>query len=76
MIRVTLSNEGEMIPPEAIPRLFDKFWQGDASHATQGTGIGLSVVKKIVELHRGQVLVESTEARTAFTVLLPRQASV
>ncbi len=73
-IRVLLRNHGPEIPPEDQKRLFDKFWQGDSSHAAQGTGIGLALVKTIVELHKGQVTVQSGPDETVFVVTLPRQA--
>ncbi|MBP3541927.1 MAG: HAMP domain-containing histidine kinase [Clostridia bacterium] len=70
-VAVSITNHGPMISQEDQQRLFDKFWQGDASHASQGTGIGLSVVKRIVELHKGRIDVSSTPAETVFTVHLP-----
>ena len=72
-IRVSISNHGPMITPEEQKRLFDKFWQGDSSHASQGTGIGLSVVKTIVNLHKGTVSVRSSEDETVFIVMLPHE---
>ena len=74
-ICVAVKNNGPMITEEERKRLFDKFWQGDTSHASQGTGIGLSVVKKIVELHKGKINVESTPEETAFVVRLPKGKS-
>ena len=68
---VTVVNHGPAMTEEERRRAFDKFWQGDTSHAAEGTGIGLSVVKKIVELHRGSVDVDSSEEGTVFTVRLP-----
>ena len=68
---VTVVNHGPAMTEEERRRAFDKFWQGDTSHAAEGTGIGLSVVKKIVELHRGNVDVDSSEEGTVFTVRLP-----
>lgn len=53
-------------------RIFERFYQGDASHTTEGNGLGLTVVKKIVELHGGLILVYSEEGfGSAFTVRLP-----
>ena len=68
---MTVVNHGPAMTEEERRRAFDKFWQGDTSHAAEGTGIGLSVVKKIVELHRGSVDVDSSEESTVFTVRLP-----
>lgn len=71
MLQVDVINHGPAIPPEHQARLFDKFWQGDPSHASEGAGIGLTIAQKIVQLHQGQILLDSTEERTIFTVLLP-----
>lgn len=58
-----------------MDRIFDKFYQGDPSHAAEGFGLGLPMVKKIVELHRGRLTVESRVGTgSAFTVELPVQA--
>ena len=52
--------------------IFDRFYQGDPSHTTEGNGIGLTVVDKIVRLHKGYVAVGSEEGiGTTFTVTLP-----
>jgi len=73
--QITVANHGPMITQDEQKRLYDKFWQGDTSHAAQGTGIGLSVVKKIVELHKGSIAVRSNEQETAFIVTLPDQTA-
>ena len=70
-VRIAIQNHGPMIAAEEQKRLYDKFWQGDPSHAAQGTGIGLAVVKKIVDLHGGMIEVNSTPEQTVFTVSLP-----
>ena len=70
-LQVDIRNTGASIPPEQQSRLFDKFWQGDTSHAARGAGVGLSIVRKIVELHGGQVSVASTDGQTTFSVVLP-----
>lgn len=55
-----------------MDRIFDKFYQGDTSHCAEGFGLGLPMVKKIVELHRGRLTVESRVGTgSAFTVELP-----
>lgn len=65
-------NAGAPIPKEHIPNLFDKFFQGDPSRITKGNGIGLAIVKKVVELHHGEIrLAQSDETQTVFEVLLP-----
>lgn len=72
-VSVSVVNSGQAIPPESQERIFQKFYQADESHATEGNGIGLAIVKKIVELHHGHVTVESGDGRTAFTVVLPKE---
>lgn len=57
---------------ETMDRIFDKFYQGDASHCAEGFGLGLPMVKKIVELHRGRLNVESCVGKgSVFTIKLP-----
>ena len=73
-VSVEVINSGREIPQESRERIFQKFYQADESHATEGNGVGLAVVKKIVELHEGSVAVDSREGRTAFTVVLPKKA--
>ena len=72
-IHITVSNDGEEIPENAREKIFNKFYQADESHATEGNGVGLAVVKKIVDLHGGNVSVSCADGRTAFTVSLPRK---
>lgn len=70
-IMVMVSNGGAPIKEEEKERIFQKFYQGDTSHTSQGNGIGLAIVRRIVELHDGEVWVDSTEEQTTFTVKLP-----
>ncbi|MBQ8213865.1 MAG: HAMP domain-containing histidine kinase [Clostridia bacterium] len=70
---VRISNTGSEIPPEKMEKIFAKFYQADESHATQGNGIGLAIVKSIVELHRGKVGVTSNGGITSFCVTLPKK---
>jgi len=72
-ILFSISNTGDGMDDSTIKRIFDKFYQGDKSHAAQGSGIGLSIVKRIVELCKGEIAVESKIGQgTTFTVKLPR----
>ncbi len=53
-------------------RIFDKFYQGDTSHATSGNGLGLPMVKRIIELHSGEISAEIRNNNEAvFSVFLP-----
>lgn len=71
-INISISNEGEGISKEALPHIFDRFYQGDVSHAANGNGLGLAIVKKIVQLHNGEIFVTSElNHDTTFTVTLP-----
>ena len=70
-LKVTIQNTGEPISEEEKNRVFQKFYQADTSHAAEGAGIGLAIVKRIVELHGGKVSAESEGRQTAFTVSLP-----
>lgn len=71
-VTVFVKNNGPAIREEDRERIFRKFYQSDISHASQGTGIGLAVVRKIVELHGGVVRADSTERETVFIVELPQ----
>lgn len=70
-LQVDISNNGPAIPAEQQQRIFDKFYQGDTSHAREGTGVGLSIVRKIVQLHNGSITVQSDASETTFSVRLP-----
>ena len=71
-VEVTVKNEGPDIPPEAVGKIFNKFYQADESHAAEGNGVGLAVVKRVADLHGGSVEVSSAGGITAFSVRLPR----
>ena len=77
-VRVAIADTGEGIPPEELPRLFDRFHRTDKSRsrAHGGAGLGLTIAKGIVEAHGGRIWVESTPGRGAtFTFALPKQAT-
>jgi len=71
---VKVHDEGPGIPDEAIPRLFDKFYQinGSDAHAYGGTGLGLHISKRIIESHGGQIGVHSQPGKgSIFYFALP-----
>lgn len=69
---VKISNTGSEIPPEKCEKIFNKFYQADESHATSGNGIGLAIVKRVVDLHNGIVDVISENGTTTFSVTIPK----
>lgn len=71
MTRVSVSNAGEEIPADIREKIFRKFYQGDESHASLGNGIGLAIVRRVVQLHKGSVSVQSRGGVNTFTVELP-----
>ncbi|SKA82641.1 PAS domain S-box-containing protein [Prosthecobacter debontii] len=76
-IELCISDTGAGIPPEALPRLFERFYRvaGSQSRSHEGTGIGLALVQELVKLHEGDILVSSRLGEgTCFTVRLPRRA--
>ncbi len=71
--RLSVTDQGIGIPPEALARIFDRFYRTDAAraHAKQGTGLGLSICKWIAEAHHGRIEVQSTVGEgSRFTVIL------
>jgi DNA-binding response OmpR family regulator/anti-sigma regulatory factor (Ser/Thr protein kinase) len=73
-IAITVSDTGIGIPPEQLDKVFDRFYQVDASQTREheGSGLGLALVKELVELHHGAIQVRSEVGHgTTFTVQLP-----
>ena len=72
---IRFADNGQGVPEEALPRLFDQFWRLDQARSAQngeGTGLGLYIVKYIVEAHGGTIQAEN-DGGLAFTILLPRK---
>lgn len=70
-VRVTVRDSGCGMDEETQKRIFEKFYQGDTSHAAQGNGLGLALVKKIVDIADGRIAIESAPGEgTACTVEL------
>jgi hypothetical protein len=74
-VRITVQDNGAGIEPAVLPHIFDRFWQGESGPTRRhgGLGIGLSVVKSLVEIHGGTVQAASPGPGqgSAFTVMLP-----
>ena len=73
-VSVTVTNHGEGIAPEHIPRLTERFYRIDKGRSRElgGTGLGLAIVKHIVNRHRGRLVIRSHQNETtSFTVILP-----
>ena len=71
--KISIANTGTEIPKESMPKIFNKFYQADESHASEGNGVGLAIVKKIVDLHKGSIAVESENGFTVFEIELDRK---
>jgi signal transduction histidine kinase len=72
-IAISVEDDGAGIAPEALGRLFERFYQVDPSRAVAGTGLGLAIAKHVVQLHGGRIWAESEgEGRGArFIFTLP-----
>jgi signal transduction histidine kinase len=72
-VELTVQDTGVGISPEALPRIFDRFYQADASATRQhgGTGLGLAIVKRILDVHGAPIAVDSHPGGTAFRFRFP-----
>lgn len=71
-LTVGIRNDGVPISDECAAHLFDKFYQGDRSHTTQGSGLGLTIARRIVALHGGTIrLLRPTDGGNLFEASLP-----
>ena len=71
VIFVTVEDEGPGIPEEAKERIFEKFYQADSSHGSEGNGLGLALVRQILDRCGGAISVENRpEGGAKFTVVL------
>ncbi|SFC74326.1 His Kinase A (phospho-acceptor) domain-containing protein [Alkalibacterium subtropicum] len=72
-VSVSVKNNGETLPKEAIEQLFERFYRAEASRSqeTAGTGLGLAIAQSIVELHHGSITARVEAGWTVFDVVLP-----
>ncbi len=75
-IHLTIANTGPEIPVADLPRIFDQFYRVEKSRAQTfgGAGLGLTIVRRIVELHGGSIEVKSSGGWTTFSIILPNES--
>ena len=71
-VEISVADEGPGIPPEDMPRIWDRLYRGDKSRSQRGLGLGLSFVRAILQAHGGRAAVANRPGRGAeFTLILP-----
>jgi len=68
---ISIQNDGPKIPDEVVDKIFDEFFT--TKKRGEGTGLGLNIVKNIIEKHNGKITCTSSEKMTTFTITLPKQ---
>ena len=74
---IRVQDTGSGIPPHDLPRIFDRLYRGDHSRSQRGLGLGLSLVKAVIQAHAGTIEVESAPGQgSTFILLLPADSSL
>lgn len=73
-VRITVSDDGQGIDKGDLPHVFERFWRADSARASQGTGIGLAIVRAAARMHGGEAYAESEAGKgSCFAIRLPYQ---
>lgn len=73
-VRIVVSDDGEGIAAADLPHVFERFWRADSARASQGTGIGLAIVRAAARMHGGEAYAESEAGKgSSFTICLPKK---
>lgn len=70
-LKIEVSNGGDPIPEDTLPRLFQPFFRGNDTAGTQGLGLGLHISSEIAKAHGGALTVTSSSERTTFMLKIP-----
>lgn len=74
---IEIKDDGVGISADSLPHIFDTFWRQDEAHTTSGFGLGLSIVRKVIDLHDGEIEVESELGKgSVFRIHLPAASPV
>lgn len=75
-LRMTVSDDGPGIDQADLPHVFERFWRADSARTSQGTGIGLAIVRAAARMHGGEAYAESGKGKgSSFTIRLPKNAA-
>jgi len=72
---VTVTDNGPGIDAEEVPHVFDRFWRAPAARSMPGSGLGLSIVRRVVDGHQGEVVIDANpDGGTRVRIALPAAA--
>ncbi|MBR5559806.1 MAG: HAMP domain-containing protein [Clostridia bacterium] len=73
-VRVIISDDGEGIAAKDLPHVFERFWRADSARTSQGTGIGLAIVRAAARMHGGEAYAQSEAGKgSSFIIYLPKK---